>query len=351
MTEISLYLPYSLPTPPMARDLLRELSLPAFSMLLGRTNVTAEMLAPAEQPWPRALPHEQWLAARCGLPADAQAADSPATACAAMARLGMAPAEGDWFVLRPVHVEVARQGLLLNDPRALAIAEGDSRALLESCRPLFEETGATLLYGDACTWFLRNDAWAGMRTATADAALGDHLEPFLPAGEHARSWRRLQNEIQMTWFADPVNERRERAGQPTLNSVWLECGAKAGTTGASPFDAVCAMPAARGVAAFVAGTQVEADPAPFIVAGQKHGLLAIESLAGPAHAEDWGVWLQLMEELEARVFAPLLAALREGRVQRATLLLSHRECAREFTVTRAGLRRFWRRPSLAGLAS
>jgi hypothetical protein len=54
---------------------LRVLSLPALAMLLGRGTLAAETAAPAGLPWPRALPHEQWLARALGL-ANRQAAGS-----------------------------------------------------------------------------------------------------------------------------------------------------------------------------------------------------------------------------------------------------------------------------------
>jgi hypothetical protein len=37
----------------------------------------------------------------------------------------------------------------------------------------------------------------------------------------AKLWRKLQNEIQMLWHIDPVNETREQSGLPSINSLWI----------------------------------------------------------------------------------------------------------------------------------
>jgi hypothetical protein len=37
----------------------------------------------------------------------------------------------------------------------------------------------------------------------------------------AKLWRKLQNEIQMLWHIDPVNEERQQQGYPSINSLWI----------------------------------------------------------------------------------------------------------------------------------
>ena len=48
---------------------------------------------------------------------------------------------------------------------------------------------------------------------------------------------------------------------------------------------------------------------------------------------------------------PLLAALREGRIGKLTLILSHRNGWIEVATSRLALRKFWRKPSLNTLLS
>jgi hypothetical protein len=56
-----------------------------------------------------------------------------------------------------------------------------------------------------------------------------------------------------------------------------------------------------------------------------------------------------MHALEASLFAPLLAAVKQGRIKSLRLVLSHRDGHLETTTTPMAQRKFWRRPTLERL--
>jgi len=56
-----------------------------------------------------------------------------------------------------------------------------------------------------------------------------------------------------------------------------------------------------------------------------------------------------MHALEAALFAPLLAALKGGRIKSLRLVLSHRDGHLDTTTTPMAQRKFWRRPTLERL--
>jgi hypothetical protein len=56
-----------------------------------------------------------------------------------------------------------------------------------------------------------------------------------------------------------------------------------------------------------------------------------------------------MQHLESALFAPLLAAVKDGRVRALRLVLSSREGLLESTTTPLAQRKFWRRPTLDAL--
>jgi hypothetical protein len=56
-----------------------------------------------------------------------------------------------------------------------------------------------------------------------------------------------------------------------------------------------------------------------------------------------------MQRLETELFAPLLAALKSGRIKEVRLVLSHRDGHLETTTTPLAQRKFWRRPTLERL--
>jgi hypothetical protein len=255
---------------------------------------------------------------------------------------GLDPADGAWFIVNPAHIEIARNHLLMSDMRRLGLSDAHARALFDSAKPCFDEIGNTLLYGDAQTWFMRAGDWAGLDTATPDAATGLNLTDWLPTGPGAAGYRKLQNEVQMLWYEHPANREREARGLAAVNGFWP--GAAAG-----------AQDAASGAAALASAD----TPAWLSALAQRPNLALAEvaravqdtlfycgSATEAAIAADWAGWLLQMQRLDQQLFAPVLAALAQGRIGAVRLVLSRRDALAEFTTTKLAQRKFWRRNTL-----
>ncbi|UOD28933.1 hypothetical protein INH39_26395 [Massilia violaceinigra] len=335
MTQISLVLPFALPPPELAPDLIRALRAPALATLLSRSASCQQL--PVDDHI-RALPHEAWLAQALGASADGNLA----LAGAVMRGYGLAQPEGTWFIVHPAHTQIARSHLLIADMRRLQLSEAHGRALFELAKPYFDESGKTLLYGDAGTWFMRADDWAALETSTPDAAVGLNLTDWMPKGAPSRAFRMLQNEVQMLWFEHPVNTEREARGLAAINSFWPWGAAPAGagldTSRLATSDALPWMAALAG--------HPQAAPVTPVDALGTDAIVLCDALTEAALATDWAGWLQHMHQLEQALFAPALAALMDGRLKQVQLLLSHRTRHLALTTTRFSQRAFWRRPTL-----
>ncbi|GAB3452277.1 hypothetical protein GCM10027321_00750 [Massilia terrae] len=353
MSQLTVVLPFALPAPEFAKELARSLNTPALAALLSRTS--SHTVHPYDFAV-RALPHEVWLARELGL----EQAGQPAFAAAAMRGFGLDPREGTWFIVSPAHIEIARSHLMMPDLRHLQLSEAESRALFDAAVPYAEESGHHLAYGDAHTWFLRADSWAGMDTATPDTAVGMNLTDYMPAGPHALAYRKLQNEIQMLWYTDAVNAARESRRQPPVNAFWLWSGAttvlntvvpaQAGTHAESPKSGSGPFIATFETTSWLKalGTRNLASPSEVLnITG--NSLLICGNAAAPAIAADWSGWLHEMQRFEADLFVPLLAALSQGRIKQLKLVLSNRTAHTETTTTALAQRKFWRRPTLERL--
>ncbi|WP_229425012.1 hypothetical protein [Massilia sp. Se16.2.3] len=229
----------------------------------------------------------------------------------------------------------------------MAWPEPESRALFDAARPLFEERGHALVYGDAATWFMRADGWGELDTATVDAAPGMDLTDWMPIGAQAAAFRRLQNEVQIEWHAHPVNAAREARRLPAVNGFWLWGGAEA-TRQRAPGLRLAALDTPPWLAAL---SDVRIDDPAALIAALSTGfatdtVLVCGSVAPYARAADWGGWVAQMQMLEAGLFAPILAALMKGRLRGVSLVLGHREALAEFTTNALAQRKFWRRPTL-----
>lgn len=349
MSHLDILLPFSLPPAEMAPDLLRALKTPAFSALVARATPHRHETFDA---FSQALPHEIWLARQCGLANRLHPNGSPAAAPAAMHAFGLTPDAGIWFMLHPVHLHIARDHLVLTNQRQLALSDRESRALFDSAKPLFDEAGKALLYGDAHTWFVRADAWNDLQTATPDAASGHNIDIWMPKGNGERDWRKLQNDVQMHWHAHRVNAERELRDLKPVNALWLWGGAPT-TIGAASvrYKEGFNLPDWMHAPAALALRPAHGNTAAEIITLQpEHGLLMIDTLIEPALGGDWSMWLARFHALETDWFAPLAAALKTGKIARLSLIATHHTDLSEMTVGKHSLRKFWIKPSLAKLA-
>lgn len=327
MKNLELILPFSIPPSGLENDLIKAMQTPALARLIASANHSTVKNI---DPFAKALVHEYLLADELEGAHDSD----PSVTLNRMQEKGLRPTEGRWFTLQPVHIHIARDHLVLTDQRRLDISEQESRVLYGIAKTAAEEAGMTLLYGDALTWFLRADSWTGLTTASADAACGHNVDIWMPDGEHARAWRKLQNEIQMLWFAHTLNDEREALGKKVINSVWLSGGADTLMTQNKPTHT------AHSFGDLLTGSDASSTDTVCVL---------LEQLSESAINSDWGQWLTKMQTLESDWFAPVLATLKNRQLDSVTLFCSDAHRLTSFRLTPWSLRKFWIKPSLQAL--
>jgi hypothetical protein len=126
-----------------------------------------------------------------------------------------------WLV-EPVHFHLAQDHLVLLAGAAQSLAAVEAQQLAQSIRPLLEEDGFTLTILAPAAWLLASsDGTLQVNCASSEAAAGRNVHGYLPAGVHARRFRKVLNEVQMTWHEHPVNHGREARGELPINSIWM----------------------------------------------------------------------------------------------------------------------------------
>jgi len=231
-----------------------------------------------------------------------------------------AGAEGFWLRADPVHLRLIGDRMVLVPVTGLRQAEADQLVATLN-RHFSGRHEFRAPYPDA--WVMRAEP-AALETQSPQALAGMDINPHLPGAP----WVAVLNEIQMALHEHPLNEGRELA----VNSVWF-WGA-----GALPANASAAW---RSVSA--------AEPLALGLARSA----GIAQRSHPRTAESWlvnlpedGRHLVVLEgaaaALEETWFAPLLEALRRGRIGMLTLHVP--DAGASFEAARADLRRFWRRP-------
>ena len=250
----------------------RELARGAFARAFARARCAVDRHDDALLP--RELPQDAWWRERCAIP--------ETDALEAYAALALGAALPGWR-LTPAHVHVALDHARLSDPATLALREDESRELARAAAPLFAQQGLALNAPSPQAWFLDGEPGLQLATRSWTMAAGRNVDAYLPTGPHARRWRRLLTEIQMTWFTHPVNQEREARGEAPVNMLWID-GHAQGRLPPRAYTVLSADPALAGLARAGGGQAI--DPGARLPGGAE--LLALA--AGSDVVVDVGGW-------------------------------------------------------------
>jgi len=108
----------------------------------------------------------------------------------------------------------------------LDISAEESEALWQTALPLFDDASAGFTLEPLSTGRARlHGPMPNPEKSISPMALsGQDIGDWWPTGTLWQPWRRLLNELQMTWHEHPVNEARAARGQIPINGVWLYGG-------------------------------------------------------------------------------------------------------------------------------
>lgn len=311
-------------------DLTYDLPLPAFTTLIGRGRL-------------RRRPPQSTAATL----AETFGLDAPLPA-AALRRL--APGEhsgsGDWLCLDPVRLRFEQRSLIVDDPQQLELSDEESAALAVSLAPTLAGLGQIEVISPRA-WNLRLSAAAPAFHALPEAI--GRAAATLPLTPDYAAWRHAISEAQMLLHAHPVNQAREAAGKPVVNSLWPWGGGRlpefGNSVGSDAHDALWSDdPVAQGIARLL-GIDGATLPAGFSATAARRPLAIHRALEQPARSGDATIWREQLERFEADWLAPALGALRSGQLGALRLLAPGDPGSAELLVSRHDLWKFWRKPA------
>lgn len=324
-----------LPAEEHAAGVFDDLRLPALELLLAR----------GRQSTHASVSLERWLADSFDCDADAEI---PVGALS-VAGLGAEAGDAVWMRADPVHLKLKRDGLVLVPAAAFGVQLTEAAALAETLNKHF--AGELIFHPlQAERWCVQvgNLDATGLRCETPAEVAGKDVNHHLPSGTTARRWHSLLNEIQMALHEHPVNEAREAHGEPPVNSVWLWGAGRLPGVASAPWQSVTSDdPLAAGFAqiAEVRHRPLPANAADWLDRLPEDGrqLVVLDSLRMPFALGDFDAWRARIVEIEERWCAPLITALRSGRIGMLSVCVPDGAELRSFESTRNDLRRFWRR--------
>jgi hypothetical protein len=330
-----LIVPGLLPHGRDAAAALDGLRLPALELLLARSRRTSG----------DAQSLEAWLARAFEMDED----DEIPAGALTLAATGGAASDALWMRADPAHLRLNRDELILVPAAAFGVSSAEAEQLAETLNRHFA--------GELAFYPLSGERWCvrvegipadGLRTKSPAEVAGRDINRHLPSGEGSMRWHGLLNEIQMVLHEHPVNEAREARGEPAVNSVWLWGAGRMPEGLNATFQSVTADDALAPGFAQAAGLRHRALPpnaGDWLERLPEDGrqLVVLDTLRLPFALGDFEGWRLRIEELEARWFAPLVAALKSGRVGMVTVCVPDGADLRAFESTRNDLRHFWKR--------
>lgn len=313
----------------------------------GRLPALESLVAKGRRTAGRESGLEPWLLARWDV------ADAGAAPYALLAD-GGEPGEAWWLRAEPCHMRVDLDHLVPTDATLFDVAREDAEALVASLNRHFDASGLRFFALQPERWYLRAKDPLACPAPPLSRVRGRALAGPAVGGQarlHA-----LLNEIQMVLHAHPVNEAREVHGAPPINAVWLWGGGRLQRPAKRAFARVRSTePLAAGLAlaSGAAALPLPENAERWLRAAAHEGveLIVLDALHAPADYGDAATWTERLAALERDWFAPLLDALRAGRIGMVTLHAIGSGGALDVETTRQDLRYFWRRPRpLSGYA-
>jgi hypothetical protein len=312
-----------------------ELVIPALFQAQAEAPALQLLLARGRRSETEAKSLEEWHAQAFGI----GGSPLPAGALTAHA-FGAEPA--CWLRADPVHLRADRDRLLLVPSAGFDISAAEAKELCAELDRLFAAQFTLHAFAPE-HWGLRANSVMALVTRAPLEIAGRNLDAELPD----KRFHALLNEIQMALYQHPVNTAREARGAPVVNSVWLWGAGPLPAASRGPWQSLSAEdPAALGLAK-LAGMRHRtpgAGAGAWLERALEDGrhLVVLDTLRGAAALGDGEALAQRLLGLEAQWFAPLLAALRAGRIGMLTVHVP--DAGLSFETARGDLRRFWRRP-------
>jgi hypothetical protein len=316
-----------------------ELELPALETLMARSQ--RDLIGGGSI--------ERWLAARFG----ADGAGELALAPFALRGEGCEPGTHGWLRADPVHLRIHADHMVLADASRFALAADEAQELVDTLNAHFAPNNVTFFAPRPERWYARVAKLPLIRTTPTVEVAGRDIESYLPQGEEQAHWRSVFNEAQMLLHEHPCNERRERRGELTVNSLWFwGAGTESQLRASVRYDTVWSdNPVARGLA-FANSIPIQPLPrsgSDFIestgnvaLPPDSLHLLILPPPPGAAYG-DADAWREAVIRIERDWLAPLLDATLDGTLSAITLHALGPARGLRATFTRAHRVRVWRR--------
>lgn len=248
-----------------------------------------------------------------------------------------------WMFAEPAHFQADRDTVNLFPASHLDISANEAAQLIDALNANFEDRGLVFSSGAAGRWYVRCDALELPQTTSIATAQRGAVFEKLPRSTGKLSWKAIQNEAQMLFHSHAVNEQREASRRLTINGVWFwgEGVLPALSAGSRPVGGVFGeTPLSNGLAKLTGAKTTSLDQWELVMR-KSHAndkLLVLDALTAFYERGDMEGWREAALELDARIFTPLLALMRNGVSDEVILTLPRTRDSLVVTINGRSLR-------------
>ena len=250
---------------------------------------------------------------------------------------------GYWYCADPVHLQADRDQVILSHPESMDIQVDEADALIAGFNELFNEDGLTLWCStNVAHWYLHSEQPWELSTTPLGFAENRSIMEFMPQGEDAQRWRKVITELEMLFYANPVNQQRTMSGKPTISSLWL-WGVQQEQRATRPkWDLLVGEhPLVRGAHKLQGIKRLDSSASiKELLTQSNNSLIIVDELLRYQRSGDYDKILELLADLEHRIFAPAFEALKKRQLKSITIQPANGSIYR---IKRHQLIRFWRK--------
>lgn len=253
--------------------------------------------------------------------------------------------EGIWMRADPVHLSPDRDRLLLLESSTFPLTQHDALAIATEVQKVLDADAWRLEVPFRNRWYIKLAGLPDITTTELTETAGKDIDPCLPRGPEATAWHRLLNEIQMQLHECDINRERQARGELPVNSLWFWGVGELPDIPPRLWSMVYSDDCFLCGLAMLSMTPYEesAGALPAVLdemPDRARVMVHLDHCRRASRYADLRMWQEALLELEAEWFEPLLRALREDELQ----YLEIRTEGYGFTLTRLGMKKFWRRP-------
>lgn len=222
----------------------------------------------------------------------------------------------------PVHCEVGINDITLTHVID-DLTRDEAEEIISQLNQHFSQDGLEFLLDEVQQWYLSLPQTETFESTELENVIGKNIFPFLPCSE-SRNWQATQNEVQMLLHLSGINQSREIAGLPTINSLWFWGGGQGfiAETGTNPVNQVFGNGDYTKIIAKAGKCSLKPLPkngdeiVKTMINHEKQGdvFVILDQLVNPALSNDLESWQQQVNNLEQLFLEPLMHGLKQGKI-------------------------------------